>query len=223
MSEYQYYEFLRLEEPLTKQQQAELRKISSRAEISSNRFVDEYEYGDLKAVPEELVSGYFDVGLYVANWGSRRLLVKLPRAEVDLQALRRFRIEGWEGCFDVYVDDENVVLDYFSGVEWGDPLEMASAAKELSSLVPIRQEVLDRDLRSLYLGWLAIVPHGGKAAAKEPPVPAGLSEPTLAQRVLMEFLAVDEALLEAATSGNEAASGRTIGELMLQAGHEVDE
>ena len=37
MSEYQYYEFLALDRPLTAEQRAELRSISSRAEITATR------------------------------------------------------------------------------------------------------------------------------------------------------------------------------------------
>ena len=44
MSEYQYYEFRALERPLNKSEQAELRSFSSRATITSNRFVNEYQW-----------------------------------------------------------------------------------------------------------------------------------------------------------------------------------
>ena len=42
MSEYQYYEFQAVDRPLTKSEMAELRDISSRAQINSRRFVNEY-------------------------------------------------------------------------------------------------------------------------------------------------------------------------------------
>jgi hypothetical protein len=51
VSEYQYYEFLALDRPLTDKQRAELRKLSSRAEITATRFVNEYSYGDFAAAP----------------------------------------------------------------------------------------------------------------------------------------------------------------------------
>ena len=53
MSEYQYYEFLALDKPLTDEQRAELRKLSSRAEITATRFVNEYNYGDFRGNPEK--------------------------------------------------------------------------------------------------------------------------------------------------------------------------
>jgi hypothetical protein len=51
MSEYQYYEFLALDRPLTYGEQELLRGISSRAQITATSFSNHYEYGDLKASP----------------------------------------------------------------------------------------------------------------------------------------------------------------------------
>ena len=58
MSEYQYYEFLALDRPLTAKQRAELRSISSRAEITATRFTNEYRWGDLKGDPLQMVKEY---------------------------------------------------------------------------------------------------------------------------------------------------------------------
>ena len=77
MSEYQYYEFLALDRPLTEKQRAELRSISTRAEITATRFVNEYQWGDLKGDPLQMVKEYFDAFLYLANWGTRRLMFRL--------------------------------------------------------------------------------------------------------------------------------------------------
>jgi len=90
MSEYQCYEFLALDEPLTSKQMAGLRAISSRAEISPTRFWNEYEYGDLKADPVKLVERYFDAHLYFANWGTHRLMLRAPMARIDAKALRAY-------------------------------------------------------------------------------------------------------------------------------------
>src|SRR5262245_41494990 len=59
---------------------ADLRSISTRAEITPTRFWNEYQWGDLKADPAELLARYFDVHLYFANWGTRRLMFRLPAA-----------------------------------------------------------------------------------------------------------------------------------------------
>jgi hypothetical protein len=90
VSEYQYYEFLALDRPLTGIQRAELRSISSRAEITATRFVNEYEWGDLKGDPREMVERYFDAFLYLANWGTRRLMLRLPRGMLDAETARQY-------------------------------------------------------------------------------------------------------------------------------------
>ena len=69
MSEYQYYEFRALDKRLTPEQQQRLRSLSSRAEISTTRFTNEYSYGDFRGDPGQLLEEYFDAYLYAANWG----------------------------------------------------------------------------------------------------------------------------------------------------------
>jgi hypothetical protein len=74
VSEYQSYEFVALDRPLTPAEMAKLRSISTRAQITPTRFFNEYHWGDLKADPAELLARYVDVHVYFANWGSRRLM-----------------------------------------------------------------------------------------------------------------------------------------------------
>jgi hypothetical protein len=90
VSEYQYYEFQALDKPLTKQQQKELRSLSSRAEITATSFVNEYSYGDFRGQPQKLMERYFDAFCYLANWGTRRLMFRLPKTVLDAQAARRY-------------------------------------------------------------------------------------------------------------------------------------
>jgi hypothetical protein len=68
VSEYQYYEFVAIDRPLTAVEMRQLRAISTRAEISPARFRNEYHWGDLKADPAKLVASYFDAHLYFASW-----------------------------------------------------------------------------------------------------------------------------------------------------------
>src|SRR6266542_6470329 len=87
VSEYQCYEFVALDRRLTAKEMAELRDISTRAEITPTRFWNEYHWGDLKADPAKLLARYFDVHVHFANWGTRRLMLRLPIAAVDNRAL----------------------------------------------------------------------------------------------------------------------------------------
>lgn len=53
MSEYQYYEFLAIDRPLTPKEREHLRAVSSRAQITPVSFVNAYNWGSLKAEPTE--------------------------------------------------------------------------------------------------------------------------------------------------------------------------
>jgi hypothetical protein len=78
MSEYQYYEFLAIDRPLDRAAQDALRSISSRARITATSFINHYEWGDLKGDPRKFMERWFDLHLYVANWGTRRLMLRVP-------------------------------------------------------------------------------------------------------------------------------------------------
>ena len=48
MSEYQYYEFQTVDQPLSERQMSELRQLSTRAEITTTSFTNEYHWGDFR-------------------------------------------------------------------------------------------------------------------------------------------------------------------------------
>ncbi len=70
MSEYQYYEFRAVDRPLGRTEQGELRALSTRARITAASFVNHYDWGGFKGDPGRLMERYFDLFLYLANWGS---------------------------------------------------------------------------------------------------------------------------------------------------------
>ena len=51
MSEYQYYEFTAVDRPLSTRDRAELRALSTRADITATSFVNTYEWGTFKGDP----------------------------------------------------------------------------------------------------------------------------------------------------------------------------
>ena len=83
MSEYQYYEFRAVDRPLTNEEKALLRRISSRGEITSTSFKNVYHWGDFKGDPLELMKTMFDAHVYVTNWGYQRLMLKIPSRALD--------------------------------------------------------------------------------------------------------------------------------------------
>ncbi len=93
MSEYQYYEFLAVDRPLTKNEQAQVRALSTRAEITATRFVNEYHFGDFHGDTTKMVEQFYDAHLYFANWGSRRLLLRLPSALLAKKEAEPYALE----------------------------------------------------------------------------------------------------------------------------------
>jgi hypothetical protein len=77
LSEYQYYEFQAIDRPLAEADRQALRALSTRARITATSFTNAYEWGDFKGDPARLMENWFDLHLYLANWGSRRLMIRL--------------------------------------------------------------------------------------------------------------------------------------------------
>ena len=197
MSEYQYYDFRTIDRALTRAEIAELRSISTRAAITSTSFTNHYEWGDLKADPLKLLEKYFDAFLYIANWGTREFYLRLPQELVDYRVFRTMlpgeaaqvrRAGDWViAAFENQFEDD----DWGDGTGW------------MGSLMSLRSELLRGDLRCLYLGWLLSAQNEEFAEDKlEPAVPAGLGELSAPLRSLIEFLGIDEDLVEVAASAS---------------------
>jgi hypothetical protein len=213
VSEYQYYEFLALERPLTAKQMAELRAVSKRAEITPTRFRNEYHGGDFKGDAAKLVALYFDAHLYFANWGTRRLMLRLPSKQVEPMSLRPYFVGD---AARVSSAGQHVIVDLCSDRDGSDYNEDGAEEGErsLAALTPLRNELAQGDLRIAYLAWLLALQAGDVADdASEPPVPPGLSNLTPAQQATVEFLRLDRDLLTAAVAAsppfsNDSAAAR---------------
>ncbi len=196
MSEYQYYHFQVLDQPLNEQQMRELRAISTRAEITPTSFINTYNFGDLKADPRELMRTYFDAHVYVANWGTHRFMLKIPRDLLDLEMAELYCGE----CLDMYVGKEYVILDFVSQDDSGDYYDDWDAGEGwMASLLPLREEIMQGDLRALYVAWLAGV--WEEDETEEPPIPPGIRQLSGPSQQLARFLRLDEHLLQAAVQG----------------------
>lgn len=89
MSEYQYYEFLAIDRPLDEQQQTAVRTLSSRARITATSFTNEYHWGDFRGDPRAMMERYYDAHLYLANWGTHQVMLRLPRTVLDLKIVEQ--------------------------------------------------------------------------------------------------------------------------------------
>ncbi len=204
ISEYQSYEFVALDRPLTAAEMADLRSISTRAQITPTRFFNEYQWGDLKADPAELLARYFDMHVYFANWGSRRVMFRLPLHAMDLDDLRAC-IPG--GPATLAVTDDHAVVDLSSETEEPED-EWFEDGQLLASLTPLRAGLLRGDRRVAYLAWLLAAQAGElDSDASEPRVPAGLGDQSASLAALTSFLRVDPDLLAAAAEGGAEDPG----------------
>lgn len=199
MSEYQYYEFVAIDRPLTVAEQNELRAVSTRGRISASSFVNDYQWGDLKADPREWMRRYFDAHLYLANWGTRRIALRLPISLLDPALAARYCVGRAASSLK---SGEHVILDLHSEDEDGDE-EWWEEEAALASIVPVRAELAAGDTRLLYLAWLLCVQNQElDEDSLEPSVPPGLATLSGPLRSLAGFLRLDEDLLETAAQAS---------------------
>ena len=197
MSEYQYYDFRAIDRALTRAEIAELRSISTRAAITSTSFTNHYEWGDLKADPLRLLEKYFDTFLYLTNWGAREFHLRLPQGLVDYRVFRTMlpgeatHVRKAGNSVIVAFENQSEDDDWDDGTGW------------MRSLMSLRSELLRGDIRCLYLGWLLCAQNEEFAEDDlEPAVPAGLGELSAPLHSLIEFLGIDEDLVEVAASAS---------------------
>jgi len=208
MSEFQYYEFLALDQALTDEQRDELRSLSTRAEITATRFVNEYHWGDFKGDPQKMMERYFDAFLYLANWGTRRLMFRLPYEVLDAEIAGLY---CYTDAASLLETNDHLIVSLYADRDPDDYWDETHG--ELGTMVQARTELAAGDLRLLYLGWLLAVQAGEvDDEDAEPPVPAGLGKLSAALRAVADFLDIDEDLLAAAAqaspdAGEEDQSG----------------
>ncbi len=199
MSEYQYYEFLAVDRPLEDRQIDDLRRLSTRAHITPTSFVNTYEWGDFRGNPCALMEKYFDAFLYLANWGTHRLMLRLPPRLLDLKTAQQYCVGE---AASVWAEGDQVILDLVSEDEQGDWED--SGEGWLASIIPLRAELGSGDLRALYFSWLLSAQAGElEDEAVEPRVPPGLATLTAPLRSLADFLRIDEDLLAIAAVTSE--------------------
>jgi hypothetical protein len=202
MSEYQYYEFQAIDRPLTAGEMKELRASSSRASITPTRFRNIYHYGDFRGEPLALMERYFDAFVYVANRGTRRLMLRLPRVDLDPPAAGPY---AFADSLEAHVRGDRVILAFDSEDDWREEIEWITdeeAESWLPQLLPLRAELAEGDRRALYLGWLTGFEMMEEDEAVEPPVPPGLRDLSPALRALTAFLRIDPDLLAVAAAAS---------------------
>ena len=140
-----------------------------------------------------------DAFLYLANWGTRRLMFRLPTAAVDLETASRCCASD-SAC--AWTDGDHVIVELTSAKE-GDDWE-EGAEDSLSSIIPVRSELAGGDRRLLYLAWLLSLDAGESEDNElEPAVPPGLTTLSAALQSFVQFLRLDEDLLSVAAEASK--------------------
>jgi hypothetical protein len=198
VSEYQYYEFLAVDRPLSEAQRAQLRALSTRAEITATRFTNEYQWGDFKGDPRKMMERYFDAHLYFANWGTRRLMLRVPRAALDAKTAEQYFYGDTAASLTAV--GEYLIIDLYADRE---PDDYWEETPDLGSMVGARSELIAGDRRLLYPAWLFAVSRDEvDDEATEPPVPPGLAELSAPLEAIVEFLEIDEDLIDIAVEAS---------------------
>ena len=211
MSEYQYYEFRAIDTPLTESQIDDVSKLSSRTYVTSHSASFVYNYSDFPGNTEKLMTNYFDVMLYMSNWGTRQLIFRLPTTLVDKKQFGIYCIFE-EIDSRVTNDKEYILLEFDFQDE--DQVDWIEGEGWLGDLMGLREELINGDYRILYLAWL-------KAAGNayyiedidsnivEPPVPDGLGNLSPAQKTFVKYLEINKAMIAVASQNSSEIQNKS--------------
>ena len=208
MSEYQYYEFAAIDGPISDEGLRYARGCSSRANVSRVRWQNTYTFGDFHGSVDTLLKHY-DAHFYIANWGTVRLGLALPKGAITPEAIQPYLRGGeqYEDTLTVKKIGNRCIVWWERNEEggWG----WTEGEGLIDQLIGVREELMRGDYRSLFLGWLADFdpdewrdPEDG--AVIMPPIPAGLDHLSPALAALIKQFPVDPDALAVAAELSEA-------------------
>jgi len=202
MSEYQYYEWQTIDRPLSPSERDAVSGLSSHMETAtSTQAIVTYSWGGFGHDARKVLLQYFDAHLYMANWGTRRLLFRFPKSVIDQQAIQPYCREGF---LTLDLKGDYYILEFSLDDEEPD-YEWLESEGTLGKLTPIREQIMQGDYRALYLSWLKAVSAEDPEEDNpeiEPPIPAGLGKLNSSHQAFIEFFELDEHLVKAAAKAS---------------------
>ncbi len=214
MSEYQYYEFVAVDGPISEEGLRYAQGCSSRAEVSARRWRNVYNFGDFHGSVNTLLKHY-DAHFYIANWGTTRLGVAFPEGYLTREAVQSYLQEGdqYDPTLSVNEFGNRLIVWWQRNEEggWG----WTEGKGLIDELIGIREELIRGDLRALFLGWLADFDPDewgdpGDGRTPMPPIPAGLDRLSPSLDALIEQFPVDHDALTVAARLSQAAEPNRI-------------
>lgn len=194
MSEYQYYEFQTIGRTLDKVSLQKLEELSSRAIVTSSKAIYTYSYSDFRGDPKEILADYFDIMLYLTNFGERQLMFRLPLNLIDPSKLD---IYCREDVISYSIHGDFLVLDLSIYDEEGGGWVEGEGL--LDNLIMIRNDLLLGDFRALYMVWLAAIQFYLIGEDEfEPPIPDNLKKLPNRLNCLIDYFKLNNFLVKAA-------------------------
>ncbi len=199
MSEYQYIAFQAIDAPVSESQLQFMRGQSTRAKVTPWTFENTYDFGDFHGNATEMLRRGYDFHFHFANFGQRTLMIRLP-AGLPNSATAAAYLNNGSPEYVKDPDGPGGVLVIDPCIESGEMDDLHDPARFLDRLLPLRAEIINGDLRPLYLAHLAVASDGNHDpdSLREAPVPAGLDALTRAQRALAELYCLDDAMIAVA-------------------------
>jgi hypothetical protein len=143
---------------------------------------------------------YFDAHLYLANWGTHQLMLRLPTRVLDPATVADYCVGD---CASAWTTATHVIVDLRREDEEGTDEFDIDGYGLLASIIPVRATLAAGDLRLLYLGWLRCAQSEELDDDEpEPPVPAGLGTLDASLTAVAKFLCIDPDLIAAAAAGS---------------------
>ena len=194
-----------MDRPLGDPEREQLRALSPTARITASSFADDYQWETFKGNPRSLMAHWFDLHLHVSSWGTRRLMIRLPRRLVDRSRLDRF-LHGVP-IVDVWTAGDNVVVDVRDDGEEGDPLHLDNCSAVLPALAPLRVDLAAGDWRAFYVLWLVAAERGLLDDGAVEPLP-GIGPLNGALETLARLFDIDPDFVRAAQEKPQGSTER---------------
>src|SRR5262245_25846017 len=142
MSEYQYIGFRAIDGPVSEKNLQFMRRQSTRAEITPWAFDNEYHFGDFHGDAAEMLRRGYDFHFHYANFGIRKLMIRLPNGLPDAKAVEPYFMEDSLG----FLKDKKgaggilCIEPYF---EPGQLEDLWDLDESFDRLLPLRAEIMD--------------------------------------------------------------------------------
>ena len=212
MSEYQFYEFKSIDKPLSQTEKETISGWSSRTQATSVGASFTYHYSDFPKDELIVVGKYFDAMFYLSNWGTRRLIFKVPNDLVDKNKIKQYCVEGLE----IHDYENFILIDIWLEDEEGS-CEWLEGEGMLSSFVTLRDNIISGDYRCLYLIWLKVstddLVHGYDNVdvnSVEPDIPCGMNALNGSLLELADVFCIDQDSIEASAIISEPIKNENI-------------